>query len=413
MDSKKALTRIRRARTSLVLKHPFFASLAMRLQLKEDSSCQTAWSDGKVMGYNPEYINLLSSEKLEGMTAHVVMHPACNHHKRRNGRDHNMWNKACDYVINPILLDAGFTLPDGFLFRDEFSRRSAEAVYDIIVGEAEESEADATRAEDEESGSENSGETEETPDGEGAEEEGEAGGEQHQQQGDPGKSGEVRDDSDNSSSGDSDGHETDWDDAIIRAAIHARSIGDLPVEVERLVGEKLQPRLSWQELLSRFIQRAARSDYSWIEPNRRYIHQDEYFPSLKNFEIDEIAIAVDTSGSIGQQDMDQFAAEISDIIHLYPTKLYLLYCDLTVHFAQEYNQCDLPLTISAKGGGGTDYRPVFAHIEKRGIKPTCLIYLTDLECRGYPEQEPDFPVLWVKIGESELVPPFGETISLS
>ncbi|MCG8553024.1 MAG: hypothetical protein MI799_21660, partial [Desulfobacterales bacterium] len=139
MEDKQAKNRLLKARADMVLNHPFFASLAMRLTLKEDRTCRTAWTDGKVFGYNPDYINILPREKLVGLSAHTVMHPACNHHLRRKDKDPKTWNKACDYVINPILLDAGLVLPDGFLWDDTYIGKTAEQVYTrLIEGEGEE-----------------------------------------------------------------------------------------------------------------------------------------------------------------------------------------------------------------------------------------------------------------------------------
>lgn len=108
--------RLVKARAAMVMTQPFFASLALRLELKEDPDCATAWTDGKVFAYNPDYIRILPDDKLVGLSAHTVMHPACQHHKRRKGRDPSLWNKACDYAINPILIEAGLALPDGFLY---------------------------------------------------------------------------------------------------------------------------------------------------------------------------------------------------------------------------------------------------------------------------------------------------------
>ena len=78
--------KIARARTALVLKHPFFATLALRLEPREDINCETAWTDGTVMAYNPDYVDQLPLDELCGLCAHIVMPPVCGHHVRRNGR---------------------------------------------------------------------------------------------------------------------------------------------------------------------------------------------------------------------------------------------------------------------------------------------------------------------------------------
>lgn len=414
MQNKEAYKSVIRARTSLILKHPFFASLALRLTVQEDTSCQTAWTDGEVFAYNPDYINVLSQDKLEGLAAHVVMHPACSHHKRRQARDSKMWNRACDYAINWILLDAGLTLPDGYLYREEYRGRSAENVYEILdQGE----DGDAPEESEKEAGGDNSSQDDqEEQQGNEQSEQGtqEENSEEDQQpaSGDPGLSGEVRDALDGPSAGDSPTKETDWEEALVQAAHNARETGKLPAGLARLIENKINPRLNWQELLARFIERSARSDYSWLTPNRRYIHQGLYFPSLSNSELNEVAIAIDTSGSIAPEELSIFAAEISGIMEQYPARLHLLYCDTEVHSYKVLERSDLPVTINPKGGGGTDFRPVFQLINREGLTPACLIYLTDMECIAFPESEPDYPVLWAKIGTSPRTPPFGEVLKL-
>lgn len=415
IQDQKAFNKIRRARTSLILQHPFFATLALRLTIREDYSCQTAWTDGSTMGYNPHYVNMLNSKKLEGMTAHIVMHPACSHHKRRNGRDKKTWNKACDYVINNILLDAGFTLPDGYLFHQEYIDRSAEAVYDILDAENDDKEledADTIIEEQEQDKEEMNTDSEQEEDRGDQGEDSSDDEEKEGDDGDPGMSGEVRDGDGSAGSGEDSEENTEWDDAVIQAAINARGIGKLPSALERMLSQKLDPRLDWRELLARFVSRNARSDYSWITPNKRYIHQGMYLPSLRNCELDDVVISVDTSGSITDAELEQFEGEISAIFSQYPANLHLLYCDNRIQKTEQLSRCDLPVKITPHGGGGTDYRPVFNHVDENNILPSCLIYLTDLECKSYPPSSPHYPVLWVKAGNNGIKPPFGETINL-
>ncbi len=412
---RKAYARICRARISLILQHPFFATLALKLKITEDSCCHTAWTDGKVLAYNPDYINVLSSDKLAGLTAHLVMHPACGHHKRRRNRDSDNWNRACDYAINPILLDAGFTLPDGFLYREDLAGRSADTIYEVIVGESEaqQKEEEGNSESEQNSGEEELASDQDQTDGSESEDS-EENDKDEESTGDPGLSGEVRDSGDEagSGSGESGDDVNDWGETVIRAAVNARSMGKLPGGIERLLDKELRPKLSWKQLLARFIERSARSDYSWIPPNRRYLHNDIYFPGLKNSELGNVCIAVDTSGSIHQSELEMFAAEISEILCNYPAQVELVYCDMQVQGSRNYDRCELPVEIKPVGGGGTDFRPVFSHIEKSPVSPGCLIYLTDLECINYPPKAPSYPVLWVKVGDSHRTPPFGELLEL-
>jgi predicted metal-dependent peptidase len=413
MTNQKAYKKLVKARADLIMEHPFFASLALRLALKEDPACPTAWTDGKVFAYNPAYVNTLSSDTLTGLSAHSVMHPACGHHTRREDRDPKMWNRACDYAINPILLDAGLTLPDGFLYDAAFKGKTADAVYTALTGEnKEQKERDGEPDPDRETTT--AVRLDKTPPSSDA---GVPGREadmddSDETRTDPGMSGEVRDGRGRDGTSLEHGEETDWEQALVEAAATARRMGRLPRGIDLFLENKLYPRLPWQELLARFIQRTARWDYAWTTPNRRYIHQNLYFPSLASPELTEVAVVVDTSGSIRPEELDRFAAEVSAILELFPSRLHLIYADMAVTGYHVLESRDLSFAVRPAGGGGTDFRPAFAFLDQRFVTPACLVYLTDMECRLFPEKPPGYPVLWVNTGTGKTVPPFGGMIRL-
>ena len=124
--------RIQKARTALLLDHPFFGSLLFRLGGRASNSIQTMATDGVSLFYNPEFVDTLNAAELAGVLAHEVMHPALQHHTRRGDRDRKRWNMACDYAINPLLLDAGLTLPKDVLIDHRFRGMSAERIYNLI-----------------------------------------------------------------------------------------------------------------------------------------------------------------------------------------------------------------------------------------------------------------------------------------
>src|SRR5208337_2367465 len=132
-----AVIRIQKARTALLLDHPFFGSLLFRLKGSENRSIATMATDGVSLYFNPGFVDTLNSATLAGVLAHEVMHPALQHHVRRSGRDPKRWNEACDYAINPLLLDAGLSLPDGVLVDHRFRGMSAEQIYNIREAEAQ------------------------------------------------------------------------------------------------------------------------------------------------------------------------------------------------------------------------------------------------------------------------------------
>ncbi|MFZ0590052.1 MAG: M48 family metalloprotease, partial [Bryobacteraceae bacterium] len=125
--------RLTKARTALLLEHPFFGSLLFRLKMECHSGIATMATDGKTVFYNPGFVANLSSAELVGVLAHEVMHPALRHHTRRGDREAHRWNMAADYAINPLLVDAGLTLPADALQDDRFRNMSAERIYNLLA----------------------------------------------------------------------------------------------------------------------------------------------------------------------------------------------------------------------------------------------------------------------------------------
>ena len=435
---KDAYRKAIRARASLVLDHPFFGHLALGMKLVEDTTCDTAWSDGQFLAYNPLYVNMLPDDKLKGLMGHVVMHPACRHHLRRKGREAGLWNMACDYAINWILLEAGLILPDGYLDDPKLRGRTADDIYLHLQAERARERSDNQDRRVEKQAME-AGEAVDVPDVEnrgqrrqrageseddaqdpvdaddmatdGADDEPEA-----SDQGDPGRSGEVRDappaEDGAGGMGEETSEESQWRINLAQAASRARAMGDLPAGLARRVETLLSPKLDWRQLLNRFIQASARCDYAWMPPNRRYLHRNLYLPAMRSTDLPEVVVAVDTSGSVSNRELDQFAAELSAILETCAETVHLLYCDTRVARTRTVNRQDLPLVLEPIGGGGTDFRPAYDWVARQGIHPLCMIYLTDLACNRFP-RPPAYPVLWACVGEAQAAPPFGDCLTIN
>ena len=430
--------RITRARTELILEHPFFGTVATGLQPKADPECATAWTDGKTLGFNPVYVNALPEKTLQGLLAHLVLHAALKHPARRKDRDPSIWNMACDHTINWVLIEAGFRLPEGYLDDPDYRHLPVETVYECIRnrnrdesgngtadpgagdrGDGQEMDGEGADGEKVAGDSETEGEdgsvAPETDDGGDAGSSGDEDGDSDTEEtggGDPGGTGEVRD-GENAADGQDPMAGDDTLDAIVaRALLASRDEGSLPAEVERLVRDALEPAMDWRLLLSRFIDQTARDDHAWFPPNRRYLHQGLYLPSVKSENCDQIVIVVDTSGSISDRELALFSGEISAILSAFPGEILIMGCDTKVGSVERLSAVDLPFTPNFKGGGGTDFRAPFRFLEHEGITPRCLIYLTDLACSRYPD-EPGFPVLWAVCGTDAVTEPeFGEIVRM-
>jgi predicted metal-dependent peptidase len=360
-----------KVRTNLLMGSPFFGSLALKLELLPDPDTETAWTDGRQLGFNPDYIQALPMDALKGLLAHEVMHLALCHHTRQGTRDDRVWNHACDYAINLLLKDAGFILPGNVLLYDGFKGMGAEVIYDALLKKPSEDNTD------------------------------------------PGP-GEVRPMPGNPTPAHRKLEEQQWKIAVFQANQLAKALGrSHGPGFERAVKDKLLPCVDWRVVLRDFVDTAARSDYSWIHPNPRYITQGVFLPSLSTKNPGTIVVAIDTSGSVSDTQLTGFASEVSAILETHDTCLEVIYADRKVQGRESFTRADLPLTLSPKGGGGTDFRPVFDLVEKQGMSPCCLVYLTDLCCDRFSDRLPAYPVLWVNTERFRWKdPPFGRVIDM-
>jgi predicted metal-dependent peptidase len=393
------VVRIQKARTTLLLDHPFFGTLLFRLGARARNSIATMATDGVSLFFNPDFVETLNAAELAGVLAHEVMHPALQHHTRRGDRNPKRWNMACDYAINPMLVDAGLTLPKDVLLDHRFRGMSAERIYNLLE-EQEKQDASNEKAQDRpaEGGGDascNEGEEGDTPSSLQT----------------PGGIGQVLDapepiDGEDASVAD---QAREWQIAVEQAENVAKLAGKLPAGVARSLEAAQAAGVDWRELLRRAWSETIPADYSWTRPNRRHIWAGLYLPGVTSEGVGEIAIAVDCSGSVNARQLGLFEAEIRSILGgQQPRLVHVLYFDAEVHKVETY-QAGQPITLAPVGGGGTDFRPCFRWLEEQGIMPQTLIFLTDL-CGTFPGDAPPYPVLWAS---SEARPvPFGEVIPM-
>jgi len=394
--------RIQKARTTLLLDHPFFGTLLFRLGGKASRSVATMATDGVSLFYNPEFVDTLNAAELAGVLAHEVMHPALQHHTRRGDRDRARWNMACDYAINPMLLDAGLALPKGVLIDHRFRGMSAERIYNLIE-EDEKQEGSFGKSETQ---SEN---------GSGAPEDGplqnDEVGSEPQAPSSPGGVGQVLDAPEpESEDGPSAAEQArEWQIAVEQAETVAKVAGKLPGGAVRALEASQAARVNWRELLRRAWSDTIPADYSWIRPNRRHVWAGLYLPGITSEGVGEIAIAVDCSGSVSSRQLGLFEAEVRSILDgQRPRLVYVLYFDAAVQKVETY-QAGQPVSLSPLGGGGTDFRPCFGWLEEHGVVPQSLVFLTDL-CGTFPSEAPPYPVIWATTENRRA--PLGEVVPM-
>lgn len=438
MAKLSAKEKVTKARTQLIMHHPFFGALALRLEVKEDpTGCDTLWTNGQTLGYNPKYIDSLDEKQVTGAVANCVMHCALLHMTRRGSRDKKDWNYACDLVINAHLSQSGLHLPPTDTVQKEYAEYSAEHAYELVKqkqmikppssgqgkkqgkgkgggqggGSGGQGQQDLNGEQDDQDQDQESSPGEQDQQGDGGNPN--AGN-------DPGGCGEVRDapgegEDENgnpkpATAQQMAGHEADWKQALAEAAHVAKMAGNLPAHLQRLIDDTLEPVIMWRQILRRFLTEKSKDNFTWSRPNRRFIQHGLYLPCRESEGTGEIAVAIDTSGSIGARELSEFGAEIQAImLDAKPSKVYVIYCDAAVNHVDEFKEGEL-VELHPHGGGGTDFNPPFQWMKNNAIEPKAFVYLTD----GYgpfPPKEPAFPVLWV-INNHDVEPPWGEHLTL-
>jgi len=392
--------RIQKARTSLILDHPFFGSLLFRLKGRECRSIPTMATDGVSLFYNPDFVETLNAATLAGTLAHEVMHPALHHHVRRSGRDPKQWNVACDFAINPLLVDAGLSLPDWVLIDNRFRGMSAEQIYNILESESESEQDSGNEGEDEDPGREKSKDNASD------------GGDSSEPSAPitEGGVGQVLDapppDEDTPTIEE---QAREWDVAVNQATTVARQAGKVPAGLNRTLDGAAEASVDWRELLRRLWSETTPADYSWMRPNRRHIWAGVYLPGVIRESVGEVAIAVDCSGSVNARQLRLFEAEVRSILEgQRPERVHVLYFDSEVQKVETY-EAGQPVHLDPVGGGGTDFGPCFDWLDEHGILPQTLVFLTDLY-GSFPLSAPAYPVLWASTGSKKA--PFGSVIPM-
>ena len=353
-----------KARGKMMLKHPFFATLMVTTPFVETKDIPTAGTDMEKVYWNPDFVESLGSvEKVMFLIAHEVMHVALNHGSRLRSRNPLIWNLACDFAINLILVDSGMEFIEGGCLDKQYEGMSADEIYDKLIEQA-----DKCR---------------------------QKGGD-----GKPGDPGMPGFDSMHGPQGDlmqPEGADNPAKQAelarkiqqkVAQAATTARMAGKLAGALERFVNDVLEPKVAWPDLLRDYMTRVTRDDETWAKRNRRF--QSIYLPDRHNERMGEIIVIGDTSGSITNDELQQVASEVQAVAdQVRPERIRVIWADTKVAGEDVFEDGDLIL-VKPKGGGGTDMRVPLEYAEQ--FEPHVVILITD----GYtpwPDSEPPYPLI--------------------
>jgi predicted metal-dependent peptidase len=370
------------ARVGLLLRHPFFGNLATRMQIKEaDDWLPTAATDGRNIYFNRSFFTPLTVKQVEFVIAHEIMHAVFDHMGRNEGRDRKIFNIAADYCVNGQLVRdriGDHNLPDIKIFHDtKYYGWSAEQVYDDIYEKYDEEQLAALgQMLDEHIDWEKDGS-----------------GDKPQYSKDELK--KIRD---------------EMREAVLQAAQSAGA-GNVPASIARMIKDLTEPKMNWREILRQQIQSTIKNDYTFMRPNRKGWHMSAILPGTNYEETIDICVAIDMSGSIGDEQAKDFLSEIKGIMEEYKDFKIKVWCFDT----QVYNEADFSgysmdnfMDYEPIGGGGTDFDANWEYMKENDIQPKKFIMFTD----GYPcgswGDEIYCDTVFIIHGNDKIVPPFGE-----
>lgn len=366
------------------MKSPFFATLALFTNFRATERIDTAATDGKNIFINEEFVRSLTSGQLDGLLLHEVLHAALLHVLRRGQREAIRWNIAADIVVNgTIAQQPGFELPEGSIRNPQLEHLSVEEIYEILLPNTTFyclSLIDLLN---------------QAP-GDISQEELFGGGEDS-------SLGQAKQAA----------LEAHWKNAMQQAMVVARSSnsqGSIPACMQRELGALTQAQLDWRSYLWRYLVRTP-TDFTGFD--RRFIGRKLYLEALEGESV-QVFVAVDTSGSICDEQMRSFLSEVQGILSAYPhleCQLYYADADAYGPYSLDANR-EIPNPV---GGGGTSFVPFFEKVAEKQdwYSNGVCVYLTD----GYgdfPTQAPALPVLWVVTPGGLALEefPFGEAVRL-
>lgn len=399
MDMQKAERKLKKVKIDL-MRNPKFALWSGIMMVGKTSVVEgipTACTNGRDEMYGLEFITKLDHKALGFVILHENLHKAFRHLTtwvKLFKEDANLANMACDYVINLMLvdMDVGETViafprnEDGSrigLYDPRFKGMHTKQVFDILKQEKEE----------------------------GGEGEGGEGFDEHDWEGAAEISGEDKKEL-----------EREIDQALRQGIIADQKMnGKGGGGLSRELGELLQPQIDWREALREFVSSFcnAKDTSSWRRVNRRMLAQDVYMPSLVGEKVGHIVIGIDTSGSIGVQELNTFLSEVKSIVEdVHPDALDLIYWDGAVAAHEVYDMATMSNLVSSTkpmGGGGTDPTCMMHYLKEKNIKPECIIQLTDGYIGNWGDQW-EAPILWVitesNYNSNKIVSPVGKTVHI-
>ena len=389
-------------RQNLLMRWPFTGGVIMRMELVpvRDDRLLTACTDGNSIFVDINFYASLDKNERIFVLAHEVWHSILLHMIRKKNRERELFNQAADLEIHFSLLEEKLKEPWVLPHAPAWASLSAEEIYEKLLAKEKKKENDDKNAPIPDRHI-YAGDTLEDP--------------PRSDSDDPKGQGESSDfvvDGDLMPCVSADTAERVRGRIIASAQQIERVYGTLPDNAARIVSGLLNPRLPWREVLKQFVTTCYGGERRYLPPSRRHIWQDIYLPGMRSESLRAV-VALDTSGSTIPE-LGSFFTELNSLMKSFGRyEMTVIHCDAQIQLVEEYSDTR-PFTgenLKVKGGGGTNFNPVFDYVKKMPQKPELLIYITD----GYgpsPETPPPYPVLWVLSAKGENLCPWGKVIQL-
>ena len=193
------------------------------------------------------------------------------------------------------------------------------------------------------------------------------------------------------------------------AVQQSKNVGQLPSDIKQIITEMERSQVDWSSVIRRVVGGDQPEDYTYRRPNRRALHcMDIYNPSTLKSSCGDVAVWVDTSGSVSDKEKQHALGELNAIAEdMQPNSVTIFYGDADVKNIERYERGDIIECLNSKGGGGTDPMPIFKYIEDNNVNVDSMVCITDMEFHNFPSHV-DYPLLWVSTNLRAKKPPIGE-----
>lgn len=378
--------KISQAKAKLLVDYPYFGTLAAKLELVLNDNIEAFRGDGKKLEYSPDFLQNATLSELEFVLANGAMHVSLAHDSRKNGRSGWLWQMATDMAINDMLVQNGLDMPYGAQYRKRFAGMYAEEIYAELKSDMLREEDNLEYEADDASDVQNKEKNQQN-----ADKEKQLSQEEEQTQ----LQAELL-------------HEQLMAEEAISLLTRETKKGEAPLQIERFFTIENMGKIDWRDELKSAIDRYFKDDYTLLPPSKKLISQGIYLPSNVS-QTFRIVVAIDSSGSVDDTLLSEFLSEVNFLMSMVARyQIELLVCDEKIQEHKTFTSGEA-LECSVKGASGTDFRPVFAFVEREFDDVKLLLYFSDLQ-GTFPHEPPNYEVKWVSPKQEEV--PFGTVIVL-